>query len=193
MKKITMAFVCGIFFIAAISNNAFAGNKIKLPAKKSEHIQPLYVSAPDNNTATTIESRKKIKGKALKASFKASRSNQKVMDYVNAHFRDISNQVTYSENGGIISRFMIKDRSARAVFDEKGNWIFSIINGTEKDLPKDYSELVKKEFESYSISLVQELQQDNLIVYKVFLQNNQGGKEVFVYNGEITIDKEYTN
>ena len=77
------------------------------------------------------------------------------------------------------------------MYDKKGNWLYTIINYQEDDLPKDVKNLVNDMFKGFSISLVQELSQGDITCYKVFLENCRNVEHVIVYNDEVVSVQEF--
>ena len=154
----------------------------------------IYFSSPTANvTSTAIKVATRLTAKELKAKLRTAKINQKVASYVNDHFPAVSGLKVYQDNGVLVSKFMMNDRSVRTVFDAKGNWMYTIINGTEKDLAASDRRLVNNQYKAYSVTLVQEIRQADIICYKVFLEKSTKSTIIFVYEGEITVDKEFTN
>lgn len=179
MKKIN--FVCGIIFILAFTSNSNAQQSISLkkPATNPADATPFYANTPDKEIT------------AGKSTVTETRADNKVSRYVAGHFKNISGlRISNLKEGAIVAEFSMAGKAARVVCDKKGNRIYTIITYSENELPAEVKQLVHDEFKGFSITLVQEISQREVNCYKIFLEDRSSLKEVFVYNGEITIDKE---
>jgi len=192
MKKITPVIVCAIL-IATITSSSYAGSCTKPNLQTIATGKEIYPVAASPEAAMTIHLNAKPLVKELKAKLRAAKINRKVVDYVDDHFTPVSGLNVYPDNGVLVSKFMMNDRSVRIVFDAKGNWMYTIINGGEKDLMKSDRRLVNKHFKDFSITLVQEIRQDDISCYKIFLEKNTMTVIIFVYDGKIIPDSEFIN
>ena len=179
MKKIN--FVCGIIFMLAFTSNSNAQEDISLknPAPKPVDAIPFYATTANQASA------------ANKSTVNETRADNKVSRYVAGHFKNISGlRISNLKEGAIVAEFSMAGKTARVVCDKKGISIYTIITYSENELPADVKQLVHDEFKGFAITLVQEISQREVNCYKIFLEDCTRLKEVFVYNGEITIDKE---
>ncbi len=191
MKKIIAVIGCAIF-VAAITNNSFAGNYNVSNYQTIAAAQESYVASEKTTPAASAGFTKKATVKELKAKLRATKINNKISSYIDDHFTDVSGIKVYPDNGVLVSKFMMNDRAARVVFNANGNWMYTVINGQEKDLSKSDRQMLNKRFKNFSITLVQEIRQEGMSFYKIFLENNVKLSIIFLCDGEISIDKEYT-
>jgi hypothetical protein len=194
MKKINLVLACGVIFTLASSINLSAqdGKDFAL-TNASGTKQTVNLSFPENAHSTKIINDKKDV-KELKARLREAKANNKVTGYVNNHFKDVSDLQIFGATATselILAKFTMYKKSARAVYDKKGNWLYTIINYQEDDLPGNVKSLVNSRFKEYSITLVQEISEGDITFYKVFLENCRNAKQVLVYNDEVTVFLDY--
>lgn len=66
-----------------------------------------------------------------------------------------------------------------------------MISYYEQTLPDDVKSIVKDHYEDYKIAKVNEVHQDNIVVYVVTIENDKNIKLVTVCEGELNIYQEY--
>ncbi len=76
-------------------------------------------------------------------------------------------------------------------FRTDGSLINSMVTYGAQHLPEDVSKLVKSSYKDYTISLVNEVHQDDIVVYLVTLENEKFIKQVTVCEGDINLYKSY--
>jgi hypothetical protein len=118
--------------------------------------------------------------KADRASIKASREFWK-------RFGEGKKESWYKLNAGFLAEFLEDGIKYRTVFDAKGNWIYTIKEYNEQELPKDVRELVKSTYYDYSIGWVKEVSQYQSVVYVVHIADGPAWKDVLVQDGEMRI------
>jgi hypothetical protein len=192
MKKINSVFACMVIFTMAYTNNSNAqGGKDFNLANASETRQAASVAVPENAlSSTNVIDKPTVK--QLKAQLKEAKINSRVISYVNNNFKDVSKlRIFMQDNEPVMARFTMHNKSARIQFDKKGNWIYSIIDYQEDDLPAAVKSLVRDSYKDFSITLVQELIQGGITCYKVFLENCRSYKQILVNNDEMVVYKEF--
>jgi len=94
----------------------------------------------------------------------------------------------YTVSNGYIVRFRIDSAFSRSAYNTKGNWVYTIKQYAEKQMPKAVRALVKSTYYDYSITLVEEIEQPNDHVrYLVHLQDNISWKNVLVSDGQMEV------
>lgn len=87
---------------------------------------------------------------------------------------------------------MKNENQNAALYNVKGNLIYSICYGSEKDLPRDVRRLVKKEYVEYNILQAIEVNQDNRTIWVINLGDDISLITIRVENGSIEKMKHYT-
>jgi hypothetical protein len=97
----------------------------------------------------------------------------------------------YTVGKGYIVRFRIDSAFSRSAYNTKGNWVYTIKQYAEKQMPKAIRALVKSTYYDYMITLVEEIEQPNdHIKYLVHLQDNISWKNVLVSDGQMEVVEE---
>jgi hypothetical protein len=107
-------------------------------------------------------------------------------------FGDAKNENWFYLEKGSLAEFEDKGIHYRAFFDPKGNWIYTIKQYSEKELPKDVRAEVKSTYYDYAIRHVTEVNQVQLVVYLVHIENEQEWKTIRVAaDGEMEVAEEF--
>lgn len=96
----------------------------------------------------------------------------------------------YKLDGGYLAEFTQGTIRCKSVFDRRGNWLYSIKEYSEKELPKEVRNLVKSVYYDYSIGWVKEVSQNQSVVYVVHVSNTPEWKDLLVQDGQIEIQHE---
>jgi hypothetical protein len=171
------------------NSNAQGGKNFGL-ANTSEAGQAARFVVPENPlSSTNVIDKKTVK--QLKAQLREAKINSRVISYVNNNFKDVSKlQISIRDDEPVLARFTMHNKSASIQFDKKGNWVYSIINYKEDDLPAAVKTLVRNSYKDCSITFVQELLQRDIACYKVFLENFRSYKQILVNGDEIIVYQE---
>jgi hypothetical protein len=106
-------------------------------------------------------------------------------------FGESRNEVWYRLPGGFLAEFKEKVVQVRAVYDKKGNWVYSIRQYTEKELPEEILDQVKSKFYRDTIGVVKELIQPQNTVYLIHIENGARWKTVRVADGEMEVVQDF--
>ena len=96
----------------------------------------------------------------------------------------------YKFPGGYLAEFADGDIGTKVVFDKRGNWLYTIRQYTEKQLPKEVRALVKSTYYDFTIGWVKEVTQFQALVYVVHIDNSPEWKDLIVRDGEIEVSHE---
>jgi len=188
MKKIIMILLSGVFYTLLITSNATAqrATNITFPIPGTDNKNG---SAGDDKivAGNAIDPAAKAAIKDMEANLKAAKVTLKVTSHLSKNFKNVSGLTWNTEEKAIIASFKMDDKSARVVYNKRGNWLFTIINYSEEQMPREVRSLVKDSYGEFTITLVQEVRQGGITLYKVHLEDNTHIKQVLVYNGEITV------
>ena len=86
-------------------------------------------------------------------------------------------QVNYSEGS----------TQARFFYDRKGNFRFSILTYTEKEMPAGVRQLVRSNYYDFSIGWVKEVNEAQTTAYVVHIEDAASWKDVVVQDGEMRV------
>jgi hypothetical protein len=77
----------------------------------------------------------------------------------------------YTPDGGFESYFVHDGYGNRVIYDQKGNWLFSLIVYREAKLPRNIRNQVKSTYFDFDIVVAEELQMYEGIEYIITLKN----------------------
>ncbi len=183
MKEILFALILGFTFIPAPGGNVYAQNSRKIiepNLKKSfmPSVHHLAVLMNPDLGATHILNRNEINLRALR-------------DFLSRY--DNADQACWfsTPDGGFESYFIRDGFGNRVMYDQKGNWSFSLITYGENKLPRAIRNLVKSAYFDFDISMAEEVQMNEGIEYIITLEDPSGIRVVKVdRQGELEILQE---
>ena len=119
------------------------------------------------------------------ASLSESRVSQRALNAFSKKFPDAS-QVKWSRVGNKYGiSFMDDDKQHRCLYNVKGNLIYTLRYGSEKDLPRDIRKDIKREYVDYDITQAVETHEDNRNVWIVNLDDDNTLVTVAIENGSM--------
>jgi len=192
MKKIIMVLVSGVLYTSLTIGNATA-QKVTDISFAALKIDYKIDSVSDDNlvAGNAIDPANKIALKGMKASLKEVKYNFKVTNHINSNFKNISNLLLSSADNLTIAKFKMNDKSAKVVYDKKGNWSYTMLTYHEDQMPKDIKSLIKDNYKGFTISLIHEIKQPDITCYMIYLDEETSFKHVLVYNDEIIKDESF--
>ena len=104
--------------------------------------------------------------------------------------------VTYSKwyrvrRNNYLVCFKANENVSRALYNARGNLIYSFFYGSEKDLPLDVKSLVKGKYPDYNILLTIDVSQADRKIWVINLGNDKSLVSVSVVNGFIQVMSQY--
>ena len=93
----------------------------------------------------------------------------------------------YKLEAGFLAEFTEGAIRCKSVFDRKGNWLYSIKEYGEKELPKEVRDLVRSVYYDYSIGWIKEVSQNQSLVYVVHIFAGPDWKDLLVQDGEMEV------
>jgi hypothetical protein len=96
----------------------------------------------------------------------------------------------YKLPGGYLAEFEENSIQNKLVFDKRGNWIYTMREYTEAQLPQEVRRLIKSTYYDFSIGWVKEVTQFQSVTYVVHIDNAPEWKDLVVRDGEIEISHE---
>ncbi|MDO6429208.1 hypothetical protein Q4E93_01325 [Flavitalea sp. BT771] len=97
----------------------------------------------------------------------------------------------YMLPGGYLAEFEERTIHNKLVFDRNGNWLYTMREYSEKELPGEVRRLVKSTYYDFSIGWVKEVSQFRSLAYVVHIQNAPEWKDLIVRDGEIEVVRSY--
>jgi len=95
----------------------------------------------------------------------------------------------YKSSQGYVAEYEAGRVKGRFVYNQKGDWVYSILTYGQKGLPEEVRKLVRSEYYDYEITWVKEVNEEDAVVYVVHLEDEASWKEVAVQDGEIRVLK----
>src|SRR5450432_4558254 len=182
MKKILFALTIGFASFSAFSNCVIAQkalNPIAFNDAKAFRlsIRQIAVMETPANLGTYIADEKNVNSKAVK-------------DF-RTRFNQVSSTMWFSDQNGYESYFILNGFGDKAFYDKKGRWQYSLIFYGEDKLPRDIRTIVRSTYFDLAITLVEEVQTTEGMVYIVHLEDKANIKLVKVNKeGEMEIMQE---
>ena len=108
-------------------------------------------------------------------------------------FGESMNEKWYAipRDGGFLAEFREKGIAYKVFYDKKGNWVYTLKEYTEKELPADVRAMVKSVYFDYPIAWVKEVNQSQDVVYLVNISNDQEWKTLRVSDGEMEVVEDF--
>jgi hypothetical protein len=119
--------------------------------------------------------------------------NSKAIRDFQTRFQKVDNALWFSDQNGFMSYFTKNGYGNRAFYDKKGHWQFSLIVYGEDQLPVDLRASVKARYFDLAITLIEEVQTSDGMVYIVHLEDKSNIKILRLSNdAEMEILQEMT-
>jgi hypothetical protein len=97
----------------------------------------------------------------------------------------------YQLPGGYLAEFEEGTIHNKLVFDRNGNWLYTMREYGEKELPREVRNLVKSTYYDFSIGWVKEVSQFRSTAYVVHINNAPEWKDLIVREGEIEVQRSF--
>lgn len=183
MKEILFALLLGFTFIPAPGGNVYAQNSRKViePNLKKNFIPSVHNLAsllnPDLGT-THLLNRNEINLRAFR-------------DFLSRYDQEDCVSWFSTPNGGYEAYFIGDGYGNRVIYDQKGIWVFSLINYGENKLPRNIRSIVKSAYFDFDIVLAEEIQMNEGTEYIVTLEDSSDIRIVKVdRKGELEVLQE---
>jgi hypothetical protein len=100
---------------------------------------------------------------------------------------DQSDAQWYKFSGGYIAEYNNGSRHAHYLYDQKGNFLYSMFTYTEKELPANVRHLVRSNYYDFTIGWVKEINQVDGKAYVVHIEDSVSWKEVVVQDENLRV------
>ena len=167
MKKTLSVLAVGLMSILALSNRAQAqksAGPVAFHETKSFHSSIRHVAdiAKQVSILNDVPEGKDFNSKAIR-------------DF-QTRFQKVDKATWFSDQNGFVSYFIKNGYGNRAFYDKKGHWQFSLILYGEDQLPADLRASVKARYFDLAITLIEEVQTNDGMVYVVHLEDKSNIK-----------------
>jgi len=88
---------------------------------------------------------------------------------------------------GYMAEYYEGATQAHYLYDQKGNFTYSLCTYTEKEMPADVRHLVRSNYYDFSIGWVKEVYEAETTAYVVHIEDASSWKDLVVQNGEIRV------
>jgi hypothetical protein len=162
MKKILIAFSIGFTSIAALSTCVYAQNSVT-PVGFND----------SKNFKSSVRNMAALESPAYMGTYIADAKtiNNKALKDFSARFDNASDTRWFEDKNGFVSYFIKNGYGNRAFYDKKGHWQYSLLFYGEDKLPRDIRATVKSQYFDLAITLVEEVQTNDGMVYIVHLED----------------------
>ena len=118
--------------------------------------------------------------------------NPKVLKHFSRTCKKASNIRWYSVNDvGVSGYYDMPNQTGRCLYDKKGRLLYNILTYSEDFLDATTRNLVKSSYPGFGIDLVQEVFSDGITIYIVHVSDRKSIKLLTVYEGEISVYKDF--
>src|SRR5262249_36229714 len=97
----------------------------------------------------------------------------------------------YKLEDGYLAEFSADDIKTSVLYDNRGWWKYSIRRYNESKLPADVRRIVKSTYFDYTITLIEEINVHEKVIYLVHIEDSKTLKNLRVCDGEMEIIEEY--
>jgi hypothetical protein len=185
MKKGLFALLTGCISVIAIANNSNAqGNNNVIAFTDTKNF--------DKSLFTVIPLDNLVELNAVPADEKTV--NKKALKDFQTRFNQVSGAQWFTIADGFISYFKSEDDiSDRVFYNKKGNWTFTVKSYNEGKLPRDIRAIVKSSYYDYTITMVEEVEGIDNLVYIIHMSDKTSIKNLRVTkDGEMDVLEEFT-
>ena len=106
-------------------------------------------------------------------------------------FGESRDEKWYPLPNGFLAEFVEKNVQVRAFYDKKGNWVYTIRQYTEKELPSEVRAQVKQTYYDDMIGVVKEVIQAGYTVYLIHIENEARWKTIRIRDGEMDVVQDF--
>ena len=119
------------------------------------------------------------------------RNNIRLVRSFLQYFDNATNERWDTLGNNFLVKFNINHKQARALFGNNGRLIYSILFGTEKDLPTDVRHQVRSAYNDYHITRSIEVQENRRTIWIVEMADNDKHLTVRIEDNEMEVVQRY--
>jgi hypothetical protein len=180
MKKTFFALAGSCLLLAAVANSVFAqGNNNVIAFTNTKHF---------SNSLTEMYYELGLVDLTPASTTDESAIHSKALRDFNSRFNHAMEAKWFAIPSGYFTCFKVDGFNNRAFYDKKGRWQASLKMFGEDKLPKDIRKIVKSTYYDYAITIVEEVDVADSLVYIVHLDDGDTIKNLRVtQEGEMDI------
>ena len=125
------------------------------------------------------------------AAASTSEVNIKAMKNFTRDYKNPSSTTWFKLQDGFVVYFTQKEIAMRVAYDKKGNYLWTIRNYSENELPFEVRDLVKSRYYDFTIHHIDEVKSNEGIAYTIKLEGKTTWKTIKVVNSEMTVINDY--
>jgi hypothetical protein len=183
MKKILLAGLIG-FVPILLTAQAIALNAT---TKNNEPV----ASATFKNAGSGSSGSSAATAKAIRKSARENRQFSHTTKVFNRDFENASGVTWTSTKSEFIASFTKDNVHTIAWYGKSGSLLYSMLSYGADKLPKREQRIIGDEYEDYKITSVDEVHENDIVVYVVHLENASDIKLVTVCDGATNVYREY--
>ena len=104
---------------------------------------------------------------------------------------DQRNTQWYKLSEGYLAEYYDGSKQAHYLYDQKGNFSYSMFTYTEKEMPADVRHLVRSNYYDFTIGWVKEVEEADTRAYVVHIEDSVSWKDVVVQDGNLRVLHSY--
>lgn len=133
------------------------------------------------------QSNAQIATRDFTANVRLNEINPQAFRHFKKNYAAISNENWFKTDAGYTVKFTDHLVINQVFYDQRGNFIYGVRYLDEKDLGKEISARIHKQFPEYLIDIVSELNGDENIVYMISLRNKISVKNIMITESEVRV------
>lgn len=98
----------------------------------------------------------------------------------------------YKLANGFMAEYHEGTTQADFLYDQKGNFAYSMLTYTEKEMPADVRHLVRSNYYDFTIGWVKEVNESDTKAYVVHIEDTASWKDLVVQDGDIRVMHAYS-
>jgi len=177
MKKILFTRLGSLMLLCAINGAAIAQQAAKAIVYDTPEFISNYFESASSQPSIMESPVVYVNTKAVRHFIKSFKQAEDV------HWFDAVN--------GMAAHFTMNGTRSRANYDDKGNWLNTIRTYSESALSKDIRDIVKRRYYDYSVTIVNEITDEQRTAYVIQLEDESTLKTISIYDGDMNVIKEY--
>ncbi len=138
-----------------------------------------------SSTAARFDYGDKSSNSSNNVSLAVPTASEKALNAFSKSFPDATDARWSRVEKRFVVDFIKDKKSHKNLYTAKGNLIYSLCYGSEKDLPRDIRKIVKREYIDYNITQAVEANEDSRNVWLINLDDDNNFITVAVENGSI--------
>jgi hypothetical protein len=176
MKKIIFSFVLTGILIISLCSIAFS--QIAKPDSKIKTISALFTAPAFSELFEQSKFKDVIR----------STINKKALNNFKKNYEGATAEKWYITSDGFMAKFYLGNNPARVSYDNKGNWTYTLQQGTKDILPIEVRRMIMSNYIDFEITLVEDID----IVYSgkyylVHMQDANSWMNLLLHGDEVTI------